>query len=850
MNNTIEIDTKIDNTGIQKGANSVIKSLGKIYNSLSKTGEEMANAFSGKTVAQLTSQIEKQHSELVKSEEKVKSLKTELENLQNAEPTTEKYKELNDEFNRYVDEIERAEERMRKLQDIVDDFASRGIVDPEGSIAGMGEEYHELRQVTTEMETLRANILTTGEVADDLANKMEKIRITPATATKIEKLKNSITETEGDTERLKNEIEKTDKAIERAFGAENASNIEKIKEGINDTKNEGKKATNVIEKFGKRISRLVTAVFVFNVIRKGLSELQKYMTGLMSTNDELTNSLNQIKVGLITAFQPIYEAILPALNALMSALAQAVTYLSAFINMLFGKTVDQSKKSAEAMNKQAEAIKNVGKASKDAGKSMASFDKANKLSSSAGGGAGGGGLSDLIGDTKLPDIDTSIFDKVKDKMNEMLGWFVSTFKPSWVKFWKGLEPNLLGFKDNVGRLFRGLQPIWGDFLKFINDEWLPAFIEVIDIAGRIYNGLFDSYNLVFGDIIDVILLPFAETLVNEIMPLITEFSLELWRTVETLFNEIKTIFDEVWTTGIVPILELVMYLFEQVFLSLAEFWENWGEPIFANIREAVEKTGAIIMKLWEKFVKPVVEMITEVVKELWDESLKPLLDNILDMIGELINGALEIYNKFVAPIVNWLIDILGPIFTLIFGRILGTVKSVFGTIADIFNSFVTIIKGIIQFITGVFTGDWKKAWEGVKNVFSGIMSGLANILKSPLNTIIGGINGFIKGINKIKIPDWVPGVGGKGFSLKELPRLARGAVIPPNKEFLAVLGDQTSGTNIETPEGLLRQVVREETGSSSTDKNTIIKVYIGDEEIYSRFEEYQDDKKFATNGGR
>lgn len=140
-----------------------------------------------------------------------------------------------------------------------------------------------------------------------------------------------------------------------------------------------------------------------------------------------------------------------------------------------------------------------------------------------------------------------------------------------------------------------------------------------------------------------------------------------------------------------------------------------------------------------------------------------------------------------------------------------------------------ILGGIIQFIKGVFTGNWKSAWEGVKKVFSGIWNSIVIIAESAVNAIIKGLNWLISKINTIKftVPSWVPGVGGKSIgghlsSLSEvhLPRLATGAVIPPNKEFLAVLGDQKSGTNIETPLATMvdafKQAMAESGGGATT----------------------------------
>ena len=142
-----------------------------------------------------------------------------------------------------------------------------------------------------------------------------------------------------------------------------------------------------------------------------------------------------------------------------------------------------------------------------------------------------------------------------------------------------------------------------------------------------------------------------------------------------------------------------------------------------------------------------------------------------------------------------------------------------------------ILGGIIQFIKGVFTGDWNSAWEGVKKVFKGIWNSIVIIAESAVNAIIKGLNWLISKINTIKftVPSWVPGVGGKSIgghlsSLSEvhLPRLATGAVIPPNKEFLAVLGDQKSGTNIETPLATMVDAFKQAMAESGANATTVV----------------------------
>ena len=144
-----------------------------------------------------------------------------------------------------------------------------------------------------------------------------------------------------------------------------------------------------------------------------------------------------------------------------------------------------------------------------------------------------------------------------------------------------------------------------------------------------------------------------------------------------------------------------------------------------------------------------------------------------------------------------------------------------------------ILGGLIDFIAGVFTGDWERAWDGVKRIFKGVWNGIVVVLESAVNLIIKGINWLISKLNtiQIKIPDWLGG-GSFGFNIRpitevHIPRLAQGAVIPPNREFMAVLGDQKQGTNIEAPADLIRQIVREEMNNASSGEEITIK-FTGD----------------------
>lgn len=142
---------------------------------------------------------------------------------------------------------------------------------------------------------------------------------------------------------------------------------------------------------------------------------------------------------------------------------------------------------------------------------------------------------------------------------------------------------------------------------------------------------------------------------------------------------------------------------------------------------------------------------------------------IVIAIAAFIAGLVWAYNN-----VEWFRDGVNSAFSWI-----GDFASkIFTSMMDLIGSKIDGIKqyfgGLIDFLTGVFTGNWSKAWDGIKDIFQGVMKMLPNGMKAPINAMIGMINGFIGGLSKIKIPKWVPGIGGKGFSIPQIPMLATG----------------------------------------------------------------------------
>lgn len=148
--------------------------------------------------------------------------------------------------------------------------------------------------------------------------------------------------------------------------------------------------------------------------------------------------------------------------------------------------------------------------------------------------------------------------------------------------------------------------------------------------------------------------------------------------------------------------------------------------------------------------------------------------NKVGWFRDFINASFNVIKDIVVGVFKVLADTTKSTFDFITGFIGGAMDGAVKIISDYVNAITRIFGGIIDFVTGVFTGDWSRAWQGVVDIFGGIFEGIAAVAKAPINAMITLINGFLGGLNNIKIPKWVPGVGGKGFSIAKIPYLAEG----------------------------------------------------------------------------
>ena len=251
--------------------------------------------------------------------------------------------------------------------------------------------------------------------------------------------------------------------------------------------------------------------------------------------------------------------------------------------------------------------------------------------------------------------------------------------------------------------------------------------------------------------------------------------------VEEVFNKIGEGFSvlwnlcqEVWASVGQPIFDLAV----EAFTYIAENWDT----ISATMKELFQGLWDFAKTIWDSIAAPMFELIGTVITKL-----ATLFDSETSKMGEFISTLFtdikNMWDTHLKPcfeaIGTFITETLVPAFQWAFDTIIKPlVDNVFSGIIELWDvSLKPILQGICDFITGVFQGDWEKAFNGISSIVSGVMDGLVAIVKKPINGIIGLLNDFIGGVNKIQIPDWVPGVGGKNLNIPKIPLLAKGGNI-------------------------------------------------------------------------
>lgn len=407
--------------------------------------------------------------------------------------------------------------------------------------------------------------------------------------------------------------------------------------------------------------------------------------------------------------------------------------------------------------------------------------------------------------------------------------------------------------NSILKIINEILKIVRDITKAI--DWtvvLGAVNVVLGIIDGLFSFIADNVGLILGILSAIAGLSLFSTLAGILGTVVTQIQLAVgifagWTSLATALSGAFGILPQIFAS-IVMAVNPVNVIIGAVIATVVDLWQK-SKSFRDDVVSILGNIATIVKKVFINIVAPVISTVAGIIKDFVNMVLKPLW-NVWETVFKDIMGIVSDLLKFVTPIFSTILDILGPIFQLSLTQLQGTFRIVFAAIGgiiqgagavihtvvdgirgffnglgtwmegtfgfkwkNVFEAVKNIVKafrdymgpiissvqvifmGLANFIGGVFSGNWKRAWLGVKQIFEGIVSGLGAIFKAPLNFMIDGINKFLSGIGKIKIPDWVPGVGGKGFSIPKIPRLAKGGIV--SASTIANIGE--AGTEAVIP---------------------------------------------------
>ncbi|MBE5973308.1 MAG: hypothetical protein E7251_01770 [Paenibacillaceae bacterium] len=434
-----------------------------------------------------------------------------------------------------------------------------------------------------------------------------------------------------------------------------------------------------------------------------------------------------------------------------------------------------------------------------------------------------------------------------------------------------LSQNTERIKGWIVRMFNigtEINTILGDFFVAFADVFSVFSTQtaqditgsVIQIFADVFGGVLELTAKFTRDVLDMMLTPFTENK-DLIKQSISETLEPIQVVVETIASTVRQLVD-----------------------GIMKLYDEYIHPLFVSIREGLSKILKLLLEAYNEYIVPILDKLAKKFKEVMEGPVGDAIDSALKFLGKLVKAIQLLWEEVLLPFITWLIKTMVPILAPIIETIGNVFLNVFGAIAETISGVFDVLSGLIDFITGVFTGDWEKAWKGIKEIFAGIWKQLEAVVEAIVNSIIDIVNGFVKtvstaiekaiesfnkGYEKGKsLSDNKYGGGGRTFSSysaspysaysNNVPQLATGTVVPPKAgNFLAMLGDNNRDYEVVSPLGTIKQAVLEALGESGGFNNGPINITMELDgtkfaQLVYKYNNKENDRvgvRMVTNGG-
>lgn len=542
----------------------------------------------------------------------------------------------------------------------------------------------------------------------------------------------------------------------------------------------------------------------FNALKAAIGQ------GLIAVLTPVIRVLNQLLAKILT--------VTDAFSNFIAKITGKNTKTTTSVNEM-GGALDSATDSAGSLSGATDKAGESAKKAEEAFHGLASFDEIHSLTKAAedsgsggsggGGGASGGALSESIVDA-ADEADATlnpVLEKIWNRLKELAELFKSGFKAGLGNV--TLEP----LKQAIEGIKKSLKEIWTDpaVLQAANnfmDTWAYSLGQQAGAAASI--GITIATNLLGGlnkyldqnkerikqhivsmfDISSEIVKmqgDFAQAAANifsvfggengqqvtaNIIGIFAnaamgaaEIGAKLHRDITDIItrpfidnqDKFKTALDG--TLGVLSgFLGNIKQVVDDTFSKANEVYDQHLAPMFSSLAAGLSSITGKLLDAYNSYILPVLEGLQAKVKPLIDEHIQPAINKGLELVGKIADAIKDIWEQTLQPFIEWFITTVAPYIAAALDIVGSVFLTVAGVVADVIGNIFDALGGLIDFIAGVFTGDWQRAWEGIKTFFSAIWEAIKNIvsvvwsaIKAIISTALGVISSVISAVlNTIK----------------------------------------------------------------------------------------------------
>lgn len=441
----------------------------------------------------------------------------------------------------------------------------------------------------------------------------------------------------------------------------------------------------------------------------------------------LLTALNNLSAALLDALKPALDVIVPILTTVVNWLTQATQAVVGFFSALTGKSSSVStaaKNIGAAANSAGGLGAGMGKvednalgaaaAIEEAKRAAMGFDELNIVPSDKGSGGSGSGSGE-------PGYATN------NGFNQEYSATVEEAEGTSSKFVESVKEVFA----ELATLFEPTKKAWTEAFDDLKESWNEAKPHFINGANEIKDGFMSVGSYLLKTFIPDVVNGFSTNLAPVIADISGFYLVELGKQ----FEWIGGVFNKTTNDILIPALDSIKMVATDTFEVIGDAWSEHGETLMAEASEVLENLRGHFDLFYESTFKPVWDNIKSKFDEVWTNHIKPAFGDIVDSLMGIGEDLMILYNDFIAPVVNWIISFVAPYVVQAFNDIMDVLGILWEFVTEVMAGIMKVLEGVIGFITGVFTGDWDKAWTGIKDIFKGIWDIIVSIAQTAWELI-------------------------------------------------------------------------------------------------------------------